>query len=619
MPHRSLGFWWSSAKEVARATSGHHHQHKETVPYPTIDVVSYLLDGVPDDESYTDNDRYTRPIFISAEEPQRRHLSLIQLKRYARQFAAGLKRQGLQRGDVVMLVSPNYIHSLIIALGVIAAEGIYSCAQPDINAREYVDQMKRDQPKFLFVADEDPIRDRVTAAWRELGEDTARCWMFDDGDIPSEYDAPTQAANGEKGKSHTQRWTDLLDIQGGKIYRWPRLTTPEEVERPALLLTTSGTSGLRKAAMFSHRNLVASWTATGHRAMTDSIAAAIKHRSGPSSQPRRVLHTISISRGMGTTFPLAISKSQIGSPAPVEVYFMAKAYSDMLPYLKRISELRITQIFAAPFSVARLFVLSKSGVEEAGMELDFSHLQSITCVGAPSSQSSLDGAREFLIAHGASESLRVERALGITEAGSLVSSWRLSDSPSFREFYQGRVEPNVEVKVMIPAEEKQDGAREADKEAREAKEGEHGEIWIKGPSRIQGYYKDEVSTKKVFRSDGWYRTGDLGWLEDGNRLFLTDRDKDVLKTPDSIPPAYIEGVLMEHPAVADVGVIGIFQPDQGLQLVRAFVVLREGASLEEEELVKWMEGQSTSTAWLTGGVKFVDKLPRDGVSQPSQS
>jgi 4-coumarate--CoA ligase len=88
----------------------------------------------------------------------------------------------------------------------------------------------------------------------------------------------------------------------------------------------------------------------------------------------------------------------------------------------------------------------------------------------------------------------------------------------------------------------------------------------------------------------------------------------VLKTPDSIPPAYIEGVLMEHPAVEDVGVIGIFQPMEGLQHVRAFVVPSEGASVSEQELVAWMEAQSTSTAWLTGGVKFVDELPRDGVS-----
>jgi 4-coumarate--CoA ligase len=543
MLDRSLNFWWSSAKEVARLTTGHHdHMMGETVPYPTIDVVSYLLDGVPDDESLTDNERYTRPLFISAEDPGTRHLSLVQLKRHARQLAAGLKAKGLQRGDVVMLVAPNYVHSLVVAVGVIAAEGIYSTAQPDINSREYVDQMKRDCPKFLLVADEEPIRQRVLRAWRDYGGDTDSCWMFDDGDVVPRPGprTRTRTRTGEETTEHQQHWTDLIDVERGRHYDWPRLTTADEVEGPCILLTTSGTSGLRKAAMFSHRNLVASWTATGHRAMTDSVAAAILQRSSPSRAPRRVLHTISISRGMGTTFPLAISTSQVGSLGPVEVYFMAKAYDDMLPYLSRISDLRITQIFAAPFSLARLFIRTQKQVEAGGAvpgtkNLDFSHLQSVTCVGAPSSQSSLNRAREFCLAHGAPASLRVERALGITEAGSLVSSWRLSDQPCSREFCQGRVEPNMEVRVMIPAEEKQDDddgrakrgrdTREADTAAREAAQGEQGEIWIKGPSRVQAYYKDEASTKKVFRTDGWYRTGDLGWLEDGNLLFLTDRDK----------------------------------------------------------------------------------------------
>jgi hypothetical protein len=63
----------------------------ETVPFPTIDVVSFLLNGVPDDESHTDNDRHTRPVFLSAEDPETKHLSLVQLKRHARQLASGLR------------------------------------------------------------------------------------------------------------------------------------------------------------------------------------------------------------------------------------------------------------------------------------------------------------------------------------------------------------------------------------------------------------------------------------------------------------------------------------------------------------------------------------------------
>ena len=144
----------------------------------------------------------------------------------------------------------------------------------------------------------------------------------------------------------------------------------------------------------------------------------------------------------------------------------------------------------------------------------------------------------------------------------------------------------------------------------EVEGGTPGELWLRGPSFISSYYKNKAATNDAFTSDRWFKTGDVGHLE-GDKLYLVDRMKDILKTPDNIPPAYIEGVLMDHPDILDAGVIGIYQPEEELQLVRAYVVTRPGSSVTEESIRVWMERESADTAHLTGGVEFMDELPRN--------
>ena len=570
------------------------------IEIPKIDLLTLLLDGIPEPSEIVSNPVFTQPYLLSAEEPSK-SLSLIQVKQYAKDFATGLQRTTFHPADHVMVVAPNYVNSIIVIIGCIAAGGVFCAAQPDLFLRDYVDQFQRDEPNFLFVQDEQPQCQIILEAWKASGRVVeGHVWLFNDDPISNDLKQQNSSVH---PCGDIPLWTALLLRSPHDSFSWDSMKNSNSPDRPCMLLTTSGTSGLRKAAVYTHANLVASFCGIGYRARTDAIAAAKSGRAtARPSSVMRILHTISISRAMGATLPLATILR--AKNTATQVYFMCKTYVDMAPYLDHIHHLEISELAVAPFTLVRLFKENgANGIQNGRSE--FPSLVRVNVVGAPSSQSNLDRVREFLIEHQSPTSVRVERSYGITEAAALVATCRVADEDIRREGYQGRLEPNIEAKVVSANDSSSSNNSEI-----EMSEGQVGEIWLRGPSFIQGYYKNSTATNEAFSHDGWFRSGDVGYME-GDRVFLVDRKKDILKTPDNIPPAYIEGILTEHPDIIDAGVIGIYQPSEELQLVRAYVVRRPFSNITESDIVEWMQRQSANTTHITGGVEFVDTLPRN--------
>jgi hypothetical protein len=146
-----------------------------------------------------------------------------------------------------------------------------------------------------------------------------------------------------------------------------------------------------QVCLISHRNLVAACIGTSYRIQTDAIKLAqSKECKKPPIEPRRILHTISIACGFGTTFPLATTKAR--QHRSLEVYFMSRTSGDMEPYLNCLEKLNITEVSCAPFTMIKMFASHKLKSE---CRYDFSSLCSITVTGAPSSQSTLNGAVTF--------------------------------------------------------------------------------------------------------------------------------------------------------------------------------------------------------------------------------
>jgi long-chain acyl-CoA synthetase len=140
--------------------------------------------------------------------------------------------------------------------------------------------------------------------------------------------------------------------------------------------------------------------------------------------------------------------------------------------------------------------------------------------------------------------------------------------------------------------------------------GEEGELIVKGPQVMQGYWKAPEATAQSLR-DGWLYTGDIGWRDEEGYVTVTDRKKEMIKFKGfSIAPAQIEALLLEHPAVADVAVIAK-QDEEAGEIPKAFVVLRtEYENQSATELMAWANGK-LATYKNVREIAFIDTIPRN--------
>lgn len=141
-------------------------------------------------------------------------------------------------------------------------------------------------------------------------------------------------------------------------------------------------------------------------------------------------------------------------------------------------------------------------------------------------------------------------------------------------------------------------------------ENENGEILIRGPNIMNGYFKNEEATKAIITKDGWLRSGDIGYYDKDRLIFINDRLKELIKVnANQVAPAELEGILREHKDVLDAVVIGIPHEKCG-EIPKAFVVRRPKASTTEKELEEFVAERVIRYKQITGGVNFVDSIPK---------
>ena len=161
----------------------------------------------------------------------------------------------------------------------------------------------------------------------------------------------------------------------------------------------------------------------------------------------------------------------------------------------------------------------------------------------------------------------------------------------------GRAHPNVSLKIVDPVS------------AAEMRAGEVGEIWIQSEQSMKGYWQSPEATADTLLPVGWLRTGDAGYLDADGYLFITDRIKDMIVSGgENIYSAEVENVLMSHPAVADVTVIGV-PSDKWGETPLALVVAAEDADISDSEIIDFCR-REIATYKCPSAVEFVDDLPR---------
>jgi len=195
-------------------------------------------------------------------------------------------------------------------------------------------------------------------------------------------------------------------------------------------------------------------------------------------------------------------------------------------------------------------------------------------------------------------SVNVKQGWGMTEITCSAMGWAPEDHSD--SFSVGELNANTEAMIV-------------DEAGKEVAQGERGEIWVRAPNVMKGYWNRPDATAETLTPDGWLKTGDIAFVDKHGKFFIVDRKKELIKVKgNQVAPAELEALLLDHEAIADVAVIGVTMGHD--EHPRAYVVLKPGAKTTDQEIMAWMNKLVTKTKRLTGGVRFVDVIPKNPVS-----
>ena len=328
-----------------------------------------------------------------------------------------------------------------------------------------------------------------------------------------------------------------------------------------LIMYTSGTTGLPKGAMLSHGNIV--W---------NNINAA--QAFGNSRDD--VLLTVAPLFHIGGLNVMTLGSFHTGSTLVLMRNF------DPAQVLKDIETYRVTQMFGAPAMF--LFMSQQAGFDTT----DLSSIEMLICGAAPVPESLIElyGARGISFCQG----------YGLTETAPFASFL----SPEWATSKLGSAgQPPLYTDVRIVDDSNQPLAT-----------GERGEICIRGPNIMKGYWNRPEATAAAIDEMGWFHSGDVGYLDEDGFLFICDRLKDmVISGGENVYPAEVETVLYKHEAIAEVAVIGLPDEKWG-EAVTAVAALHAGQSLTIEELRDFAQSHLARYK-LPLRLHTVDELPRN--------
>jgi len=142
---------------------------------------------------------------------------------------------------------------------------------------------------------------------------------------------------------------------------------------------------------------------------------------------------------------------------------------------------------------------------------------------------------------------------------------------------------------------------------KDAAKGQPGEVWLRGPSVFKGYVNNPKATAECMTTDGWLKTGDIAIIDDQGFVSIVDRLKELIKVSGfQCAPAELEGLLLSHPSIADVAVIGIDDEKTG-EAPKAFVVLKPNVHASEQEIKDWLSKKVIGYKRLKA-VEFVKEI-----------
>jgi acyl-CoA synthetase (AMP-forming)/AMP-acid ligase II len=362
--------------------------------------------------------------------------------------------------------------------------------------------------------------------------------------------------------------TEVLTLDGAEgtanamgLLGAPIQQVPVDVHEDVVVLPySSGTTGLPKGVMLTHFNLVA------NIAQVRPIFNLREQEVMLCFLPFFHIYGMQVLMNTG----LSMGATIVTMPR-----------FDLQQALELVQRHKVTRFFAVPPVV---LALAKHPIVE---QYDMSSVVQIFSGAAPLGA---DLAAEAA----ARVKCDVVQGYGMTELSPVSHA---TPEGMFKPGTSGITIPNTEVRVIDPATGEDRGV------------GEEGELWVRGPQVMKGYLNNEAATRNTIDDDGWLHTGDVAVVDEDHHVSIVDRVKELIKYKGfQVPPAELEALLVSHPKVLDVAVIGIPDVEAG-ELPKAFVVAAPNSDVTAEELQEYV-AEHVSSYKRIRQVEFVDEIPK---------
>lgn len=470
-------------------------------------------------------------IFMFAPEPNIT-LTYAQLKSDSIELGKYLYKKGLQKGDKISFMLDNGYQTTKIFLGTMYAGLVVSPLNPrcETSQLEYV--MEHSDTQLVFFAAD--YKQRLNKAAAAIDRPIALIQI--DNDVQRLFSAD-------------------INLDG--------ISLPEiHEEDDALLLYTSGTTGIPKGVILSHKNMVSGGEYTSRA-----------HKLTPEDRALCSLPLYHINGEIVTTLAPLVSGSSVVMPHKFSV----------TNFWELISKYQCTWFSVVPGILS--YLVSSSDIEGKSLQIGQVRFgRSASSALPPSLHQAFE--KKFKIS--------IIETMGLTETAATV--------------FSNPMEPSQR-KYGSPGQEVGNTAKIIDKEGNQVSPGTQGEIMIKGDNVMKFYYKAPAKTREVLESDGWLHTGDLGYMDEDRFVFVTSRVKELInKGAETIAPREIDEAFYKHPAVQEAAAVGIPDKEYGEEIM-CCCVLNPGCDCTEEELREFCRDELSEfkTPKL---IKIVEELPK---------
>ncbi|TPX32112.1 hypothetical protein SmJEL517_g04697 [Synchytrium microbalum] len=462
-------------------------------------------------------------------------------------FSAGIQKIGLRRGQTLSLFVPNHIYFPIVLLGTLRAGGICSPANPGYTADEYAYQLTDSKSKWIVTC-EAALPTALKAA-DIAGISKSFIFLIDSAPTVTDYKTVDQI---------------IAEAKTLPLYQI-RYTADDLENTPAVLCYSSGTTGRSKGVETTHKNLVANVSQLDQFEGRETIIPGID--KWPAILPMFHIFGLTV-----VTMWSAFS----GVALVVQNRFSLGAFCES------VQKHKLTMCHVVPPIV---IALAKAPVVS---NYDFSSVRVWFSGAAPL-------ATEVQMEAQARVGGIFKQGYGMTECSPVT---HLNPNHKVKFGSIGPLICNMECQIVDPETNEVRGP------------GGTGEIWVRGPNVMKGYWNNAEATKNTITSDGWLMTGDIGYVDEDGYVFIVDRLKELIKFKGfQVPPAELEGYLLTHPAISDAAVIGRPDDEAG-ELPRGFIVVKPGSEVTEAEIVAFIAAKVANHKRLRGGVRFIDVIPK---------